>query len=340
MKVAVIHTGNQSAVLRRTVNTREWEAYRQNATDIAAALASLGHDARRLTDGRALIDALSELRPDLAWVCSGGIQGHDPATHLPGLLEMLGIDYVGSRPLSAGVADNKARAKVIVRAAGVRTPAFSIVPLAASPAPAWEYGYPAIVKPVTGMCSCGVSLVERAPELEEAVALLHFSYHNDVLIEQHVEGIDVTVGILQDSRGRLRCLPAVQRFFGSLDDPAFAQFALPHPHSFLREGKPVPAEVSDAQRLALHAMAQAAFAALGLRHYARLDFRVSGPDIWFLEANYKPDLTRNSLFTFSASLAGLDYQTLIREILVSAVHDEALPGAHRVSDGILRSVPL
>jgi D-alanine-D-alanine ligase len=111
MNIAVISTGEPSAVLRRTVSTREWEAYSQNAADIAAALAALGHAVVRLTDGPALVGALSHVRPDLAWVCSGGIQSRDPATHLPAVLEMLGLDYVGATPLAAGLADHKARGK-------------------------------------------------------------------------------------------------------------------------------------------------------------------------------------------------------------------------------------
>jgi D-alanine-D-alanine ligase-like ATP-grasp enzyme len=67
-------------------------------------------------------------------------------------------------------------------------------------------------------------------------------------------------------------------------------------------------------------MARSAFACLGLRHFARLDFRLSDSSIWFLEANHKPDLTRTSLFAYSARLAGLDHPGLIRHILTTAVH--------------------
>ncbi|HET8625242.1 MAG TPA: hypothetical protein VFM14_16905 [Gemmatimonadales bacterium] len=318
MKVAVVHTGDASAVLRRTWNTREWEAYRDNAAHIASALEVLGHDVIRLTDGRLLIDALSKLQPNVVWICSGGIQGHDPATHLPALLEMLGLDYVGSRPLAAGLADNKARAKAIVSAAGVRTPEFTVVSSGAAPAPAGLPGYPAMVKPVCGMCSCGVFRAADFSELEAAVGELQRRYAADVLIEQFVPGNDLTVSVLQDGSGSIRCLPPLQRFFADRDDPAFAHFDLPHPSSRLREGVAVAAELGDSMVQALSAMAKAAFAGLGLRHFARLDFRVSGSDIWFLEANHKPDLTRTSLFATSARLVGLNHPRLIAQILESA----------------------
>ena len=327
MKIAVIHTGDRSSVLRQTLNTREWEAYCDNATDISSALGALGHEVVRLTDGRHLVDSLSAVRPDVAWVCSGGIQGHDPATHLPGLLEMLGLDYVGSTPLPAGLADNKARAKVLLRDVGVLTPDFSVVPAGTTPASTVASDYPVVVKPVCGMCSCGVRRVDNFAELRHAVDALQQTYCDDVLVEQFVAGVDVTVAVVQAAGGALRCLPPLQRFFGGRDDPAFAHFALPHPRSQLREGKPVPAELTEHQHAALSAAAASVFAVLGLRHFARIDFRVSESAIWFLEANHKPDMTRTSLFALSAQLAGLDYHDLIRHILTVASENSTAQGS-------------
>ncbi len=318
MKIAVIHTGARSAVLRQTSNTREWEAYRDNASDIAAALDALGHDVIRLTDGRTLVDSLSQVRPDLAWICSGGIQGRDPATHLPALLEMLGLDYVGSTPLAAGLADNKARAKALLRDAGVTTPEFSVVPAGTAPLETATSDYPVVVKPVCGMCSCGVRRADSFSEVRHAVAALQHRYDDAVLVERFVAGMDVTVGVVQAAGGALRCLPPLQRCFAGRDDPGFAHFALPHPQSQLREGPPVAADLTDAQRTALCTMAESAFAVLGLRHFARVDFRISDSAIWFLEANHKPDLTRTSLLAVSARLAGLDHHALVGAILESA----------------------
>ena len=59
----------------------------QNAADITSALDALGQEAIHLTDGRRLIDELTIVGPDLVWICSGGIQGYDPARHLPALPE-------------------------------------------------------------------------------------------------------------------------------------------------------------------------------------------------------------------------------------------------------------
>jgi D-alanine-D-alanine ligase len=324
MRIAVISTGARSSVLRQTVNTREWEAYSENAADITSALSALGHDTIRLTDGRTLVDALTDAHPDMAWICSGGIQGHDPATHLPALLEMLGVDYVGSRPLSAGLADNKARAKALLRDAGIATPDFTIVRADTTPPATITSGYPVIVKPVCGMCSCGVHRADSLPALRHAVALLQQRYRDDVLVERFVAGIDVTVGVVEGAGTAVRCLPPLQRFFGGTDDPAFAHFALPHPHSQLREGPPVAADLSELQHAALCRMAASAFAVLGLRHFGRFDFRISDSTVWFLEANHKPDLTRTSLFTLSARLAGLEYHELIRDILTTARRTRAV----------------
>jgi len=317
MRVAVISTGERSAVLRRTVSRREWEAYGENAADIAASLSSLGHEVVRLTDGRSLIDALGETCPHLAWVCSGGIQGRDPATHLPALLEMLGLDYVGSPPLAAGLADNKARAKVVVRDAGAHERKIGRRDAGISPAAIVTPACPVVIKPVLGMCSCGVRRAATPGDLERAVALLQQRYRDEVLIERYVEGIDVTIPVIEVGN-TVRCLPALQRFFAGRDDPAYPHFDLPHPRSELREGPAMPVALEAVQLDALRTMARTAFAALGLRHCARFDFRIAASGVWFLEANHKPDLTRASLFARSAALAGLTHEELIGVILSAA----------------------
>jgi D-alanine-D-alanine ligase len=314
MKIAVISTGARSSVLRQTASTREWEAYLQNAADITSALDALGHEAIHLTDGRRLIDELTIAGPDLVWICSGGIQGYDPATHLPALLEMLGLDYVGSRPLAAGLADNKARAKALLRDAGIATPEFTVVPPGSVPAGGLATGFPVVVKPVCGMCSCGVQRVDSMRELRQAVAALQRRYRDDVLIERFVGGKDITVSVAGDAT-TLRCLPPLQRFFGGRDDPAFAHFPLPHPQARLREGPAAPAVLTEWQRAAVSTTAASAFKVLGLRHFARFDFRVAESGIWFLEANHKPDLTRTSLFANAARLAGIGYHELIQDIV-------------------------
>ena len=325
MKIAVIHTGARSSVIRQTPNTREWEAYLDNALAITTALRDLGHDAVQLSDGLALIESLCELRPDVAWVCSGGIQGRDPATHLPALLEMLGVDYIGSAPLAAGLADNKAKAKAFLRGFGILTPDFSVVPAGAVLLSSTTSDYPVIVKPVCGMCSCGLFLANSFVELQHAVATLHERYRNDVLVEKFVSGTDVTVSVVQIAGGMPRSFPPLQRFFGDRDDPAFAHFELAHPNSQLREGRSVPAVLTEIQRAALSRVSESAFSALGLRHFARLDFRTSDSSIWYLEANHKPDLTPTSLFALSAKLDGLDYHNLIHHILTTASETSEQP---------------
>jgi hypothetical protein len=102
MMIAVVSTGATSSVLRRTVATRDWEAYTSNAAEIGSTLEVLGHEVIRLTDGRVLVDALSATRPIWCGPAAAEFRATIPATHLPGLLEMLGVSYVGSRRLPAG----------------------------------------------------------------------------------------------------------------------------------------------------------------------------------------------------------------------------------------------
>lgn len=334
MRIAVINTGRYDQVLRRTFSTREWEAYERNAQDIIQALQTLGHDVFRFTDGKNVICMLEGHNIEVAWVCSGGIQGWNSAAHLPGILEMLGIPYVGSPPLAAAMADHKPTAKKILAFAGLRTPAFQVF---CTPDDELDerLEFPLVVKPATGLCSCGVYHVSDTHELCNRVEQVMQSYHSEVLVEEFVPGQDLTVPILVQ-----QCpiaLPIVERHFYQLDDPVGkGRGAVPeHPRSTLAETSSFPSDLSPEVFTALPKLAVEAFVALGLRYFARLDFRVNETGIpYFLEANHKPDLTENGLFAQSARRLGIRYQELIDDLLQMVLDKAGGPdGPEAAGDG-------
>jgi D-alanine-D-alanine ligase len=323
INAAIIKTGDFSRVTRRTCSTREWEGYQENATEIAGALRQLGHDVRILEDGYQLSAELHDLEPDIAWICSGGIQGRDQAAHLPGLLEMTGIPYVGSPPLPAAMADNKHEAKMAAVQSGVPTPDFRLIRSATELDELLQNhpSFPLIVKPVCGMCSCGVYRVNDEVELEQRIHELIGRYRNDVLVEDYVNGIDLALPLMETPRG-IMALPAMRRNLKWIDLPGDGTGLLPHPSSTLREGAAVPADISAAlsRELITHSMTM--FRRLRLRHFARVDFKIDGNRIGLLEVTHKPDLTEQSVFARSALADGMDYVSLIDRIVSTAMRRE------------------
>jgi len=328
MNIVVLHSGTASAVLRRTLATREWEGYYENAASISEALRVLGHFVTVASDGIGLIPELIRHEPDLAWICSGGIQGRDQTCHLPAILESLGVAYVGSPPLSAGMADNKAIAKAMISAAGIPTPR-SITVDVNGLTPELDFPFPVVVKPSSGLCSCGVMKVDDQPTLTKALAKLHRRYQSTVLIESYVDGLDISIPVLQ--RDSLVALPPLQRQFQWDTSQTSPVWSRPHPASEMLEGPATLADLPTATRQLLSEAAVSACSALGIRHFARVDFRLDGSRGYFLEANHKPDLTRESLFARSAAAAGIAYETLVQSILDVASRDSRAVDFHEDS---------
>src|SRR5947209_2999633 len=94
---------------------------------IAAALRGLGHQVEKLGDGRELLARLLADPPELVFnFAEGQGVGRSREARVPAVLEMLGIPYTGSDPLTLAVTLDKDCAKRIVQSAGVAVPAWQV----------------------------------------------------------------------------------------------------------------------------------------------------------------------------------------------------------------------
>src|SRR5215204_3603034 len=140
------------------------------------ALERLGHDVHPLDIEDSTTGTLMEISPDVAFICLHGPGGEDGTVQA--LLETLGIPYTGSGPLSSIRCMDKDYAKRALRAAGIQSPPFrtflrrAMNEMGASAAldvAAEELGYPLVVKPAREGSSFGLSRVEGAEGLFDAV---------------------------------------------------------------------------------------------------------------------------------------------------------------------------
>ena len=208
------------------------------------------------------------------------------------LLEANGIaHYTGSDSDAAALAMHKPRAKAAVAAFGVPT-AKSAVCRAESAEP--PLAFPFIIKPIDGGSSLGFLRIDDIAAWQKRAVC------DEMLCESYLPGREFTVGVLQD-----RCLPAVEiKPRGGIYD---------YEHKY-RQGAaeelcPAPLSPSESDRLAC--LASVAFQALGLRDYARIDFKQDASGRFcFLEANTLPGMTETSLLPLAASAAGIDFETL------------------------------
>ncbi len=175
-----------------------------------------------------------------------------------------------------------------------------------------------IVKPSFEGSSKGIRgrcLAETSADAADIVADLAENYHQPILVEQFIEGDEVTVGLIGNGDaveiiGAMRIVPrtATRQFVYSLEVKRDWQRQVEYE---------TPARLADTTRDLLFSSAKAAWQALGCRDLARIDFRISPDGIpYFIEANPLPGLSpTTSDLVILARGHGLSYDDLIRRIL-------------------------
>lgn len=299
----------------------EW----RTEADVIAALRAAGHSLRIL----GVLDRLDELQqvlrdwqPDLVVNLLeefDGIGGNDH--HVVGLLEMLRQPYTGCNPRGLLLSRDKQLARQLMQVAGVPLPRGQVFRQgAALRLPARLTGR-CFVKSLADDASLGISqgsVVADLPALRRRIEMLFERQRCDVLVEDYIEGRECYVGLLGNAKPR--CLPAWEMHFGDL--PPAQRVATRHAKWDLAyrarhgigSGPLADVPVPVAGRLRRHALA--AWRALGLSGYGRIDFRLTADgQIFALEANANPCLAAHEDFARAAAAAGLAYPLLVRRIL-------------------------
>ena len=221
---------------------------------------------------------------------------------LQAVLDVIGVPYTGSGALASALAMDKDLSKRLFRAAGVPVPAWFMAPVAPEDVTT-ALGWPVIVKPSRMGSSVGMTLVRNAEALEAAVALAR-RYDVEVLAEQFIPGREVTVGVLGDVP-----LPVGEII------PTHELFDYECKYTPGMSEEIFPARLDTALARQLQELALAAHRALKLGGYSRVDFRLSPEDdIFCLEANTLPGMTRTSLLPQAARAAGIEFPELCERI--------------------------
>ena len=257
-------------------------------------------------------------KPDAVIPLLHGSAGEDGA--LRDVLESLDVAYVGSRPDACRLAFDKPIAKAMVRKAGIATPASVALPHstfrelgadAVIKAVLTKVGLPAIVKPSKGGSALGVAVVRDARELPAALVGT-FAYGDVALVEQFIEGTEVSVSVYEVD-GAPVALPAVEiRPDGGLYDYN-SRYTAGTTEFF------VPARLDAEVAEAVANTAVLAHEVLGLRDWSRTDCIVDRTGaVWFLEVNVAPGMTETSLFPMAAAAADVDLGALVQALVENA----------------------
>ena len=270
------------------------------------------------TDG-ALLDRLREHRPDAVVIALHGGQGENGS--IQSVLEMLGLPFVGTDSHACRRAWDKPSAKADLAAAGIATPDWVVLPhstfrelgaRAVLDAMVERLGLPMMLKPDQGGSALGAQVVRDAAELPAAMVGC-LAYGDTVLAEKFVEGIEVSVAVIDGPDGP-EALPAVEIVpaSGVYDFTARYTAGLTDFHA--------PARVGEDTSRALAELAVTAHRRLGLRDVSRTDAIVA-PDgtVHFLEVNSSPGLTETSLLPMAVETAGRSLGDIYAALVERAV---------------------
>lgn len=288
---------------------------------IRLALESLGHEVVLLEANGELPSKLSEAKVDLIFNIAEGLSGRNREAQVPALCELCGIPYTGSDSATLALALDKALTKRILRQHGVRTPDFQVMGTGREKLlPTLRF--PLILKPIAEGSSKGIAqncVVDDEAGLRSVVRELIEKYRQPALVEEYITGREFTVGLLGDRKPRV--LPPMEICFKNkgLDRPVYDYQVKQEweKHVFYE----CPAKLAVSELKALERAAKETFQALDCRDVARVDMKMTAQgEVYVLEINPLPGLTPDySDLVLIAKAAGMDYRTLIAEILAGGL---------------------
>lgn len=264
-----------------------------------------------VTDREALVEWLQSTVLDLVFPVLHGRGGEDGT--LQGLLEWLGIPYVGSGVLASALAMDKLRSKWVFGASQIATPPFAVVRSAEEcTALANQLEYPVMVKPVHEGSSIGMSRVDDGAGLSEACAIA-FQFDTEVMIEQFVMGKEYTVAVIGDQAMPVIGLQPASGFYDYnakyiFDDTRYA----------------LPSGLSESLEAEVKALSIKAFQALGCQGWGRVDLMMdSAGQPFVLEVNTIPGMTDHSLVPKASVAHGWQLPELMHRILATVPEQRA-----------------
>jgi len=286
-------------------NSAEREVSLKSGNAVFEALKAQGIDVVKIDSKTNLIAQLNEHHVDVVFIALHGVGGEDGTVQ--GLLEFYGLPYTGSGVKASAICMDKWRTKLIWQGLNLPTPRFILAESTKELSNFAEgTGYPLMVKPALEGSSIGISKVKGEAELAGAFDAA-FNTGSPVLAEQFITGKEFTVGILNG-----KALPAIQLKPANDFYDYNAKYIQDDTEYLL------PCGLSAEKELELQTLALRAYESLDCKGWGRVDvMQDESEKFWLIEVNTVPGMTDHSLVPMAANAAGIDFKSLVIEILAA-----------------------
>ena len=297
---------------------------------IKHAIKQTGHDYEFIEADDTVVERLKQAKPDLVFNRAEGLRGESRESHIPSILEMLGIPYVGSNVLTTAIGLNKTWAKKCLAYHKILTPRFITVS-DIKDIFNFDVPFPVILKPNEEGSSMGINednVVKNIIDLQNKLKYMLNTYKQSILVEQFIQGREFSVGILGKASDVPEILSIIEIDFSKLPKEignVFGQKAKTQYDNLDHYVCPakIPNELK--KRLKTNTLNICKF--LDIRDFGRIDFRMNSKNqLYFLEINPLPgmdfDQENNdfSFYPYMATKSGYTYDQLIYRILESACY--------------------
>ena len=299
--------------------------------DVVSTLRAAGHEVHPLgvqEEIKPVRDEIEDFKPHVVFNLLEQFH-HEPVydQHIPSYLELMKIPYTGCNPRGLILARGKDLSKTLVHHRRIAVPAFAVFPMRRKVNRPARLALPLIVKSLNEDGSFGISqasIVDTDEKLAERVAFIHDRVGTAAIAEQYIEGRELYVGVLGNTR--LRVLPVWELKFGSMGGQGARHIATQKVKHDPDYQERVGIEDGPAKDLApeVHAriqrIAKRIYRTLGLDGYARIDFRLAADGTpYFIEANPNPEIAKSQEFATAALHDRLDYPDLLHRILALGI---------------------
>lgn len=272
---------------------------------------------------------LVAVQPEIVFNIAEGLRGPSREAQIPAILELLGIPYTGSDPLTLGICLDKSRAKEILSYYNIPNAPFTVIASLSELENARSL-LPAIVKPLYEGSSKGIlnsSLVYTAQDLRREVKRILTDYEEPALVEKFLPGREFTVALLGNGSS-LRVFPVVELCLDKLPQGVNPVYSYEAKWVWDQADHPIdmyecPARIDARLEARIKEICVLAYTVLRVRDWCRIDIRLDErgePNI--LELNPLPGILPNpddhSCFPMAARVAGLDYHQMLNAVLEAA----------------------